>query len=155
MLWQTVFRSKPRQAYAQGRILATDRPEIAHLAQLAIDPAVIILEFESGDIGTLTVSWGLPAAFQLKGRADRIMGPRGAAEGTMNGGLTLYEGGRVEQVHIEARDLHQVELSLFVDALRGGAPFPSGFREGRQMMTVTQAILRSIDTGAPVPVVYD
>jgi predicted dehydrogenase len=44
---------------------------------------------------------------------------------------------------------------LFAEAIRGGPPFPSGFSEGRQMLAITQAILRSIDTGQPVPVAYD
>jgi predicted dehydrogenase len=155
MLWQTVFRSKPKLAYAQGRILASERPEIAHFDQLAIDTAVVTLEFESGDIGTFTVSWGLPDGFQLTGRPDRIIGPKGGAEGAVNGQLTLYEGSRVEQVAFEGRDLHEVELELFAEAVRGGAAFPSGFREGRQMLAITEAILRSIDTGQPVPVSYD
>jgi predicted dehydrogenase len=155
MLWQTVFRSKPKMVYAQGRILATERPEIGQFDQLAVDTAVVTVEYESGDIGTLTVSWGLPAGFQLKGRPDRVVGPKGGAEGLANGRLTLYEADRVEQVDIQSRDLWQVELDLFGQAVSGGKPFPSGFREGRQMLAVTRAILRSIDTGQPVPVTYD
>lgn len=155
MLWQSVFRSKPRTAYASGRILATGRPELQHIDQLAIDTAVVTLEYESGDIATMTVSWGLPADFQLGGRADRVVGPKGGAEGNVNRGLTLYEGGRMEQVEIHQRDLWEVEMELFAATVQGGAPFPNGFREGRQMLSVTQAILRSIDTGQPVPVVYE
>lgn len=155
LLWQTVFRSKPKVAYAQGRILATGHPAIAHFAQLAIDTAVVTLEFESGDIGTFTVSWGLPDGFQLTGRPDRIIGPNGGAEGAVNEHLKFYEGSRVEDVPLVERDLHAVELELFADAVRGGTPFPTGFREGRQMLAVTEAILRSIDTGQPAPVAYD
>ena len=155
MLWQTVFRSKPRLAYAQGRILATHRPEIRHINQLAIDTAVVTIEYESGDIGTLTVSWGLPSGFQLRSRPDRVVGPDGGAEGGVNSGVTLYQAAQATHVELVPRDLHQVELELFANAVRGGAAFPSGFREGRQMLAVTQAILRSIDTGQPVPVTYD
>ncbi len=155
MLWQSVFRSKPKLAYAQGRILATQRAEIAHFDQLAIDTGVVTVEFESGDLGTFTVSWGLPAGSGLQSRPDRIFGPRGGAEGAVNGTLTLYEADRVEQVNLVSRDLHQVELELFAAAVAGGTPFPSGFREGRQMLALTHAILRSIDIGQPVAVEYD
>jgi myo-inositol 2-dehydrogenase / D-chiro-inositol 1-dehydrogenase len=155
LLWQTVFRSKPKVAYAQGRILATQHPDIAHFDQLAIDTAVVTLEFESGDIGTFTVSWGLPDGFQLEGRPDRIIGPKGGAEGDVRTQLTFYEGNRSEEVAVDGRDLHEVELELFAQTVRGGAPFPTGFREGRQMLAITGAILRSIDTGQPVPVSYD
>lgn len=152
MLWQTVFRAKPKSVYAQGRILATSRPEVAHLDQLAIDTAVVTVEFESGDIATMTVSWGLAAGYRMRGRPDRIIGPNGGAEGNVNGGLTLYQGDTVETIEIEPRDLHQVEFAMFIDALEGGTQPPSGFAAGKQMLALTQAILESIDTGRVVRV---
>jgi predicted dehydrogenase len=154
LLWQTVFRSKPKTVYAQGRVLAVERPEVAHLAQLAIDTAVVTVEYESGDIGTMTVSWGLAEGFRLAGRPDRVIGPRGGAEGAVGSGLTLYECDREERVEIEPKDLHEVQVGLFVEAIRDGKPFPHGFREGRQMLAVTDAIMESIDTGRPVAVRY-
>ena len=155
MLWQTVFRSKPRAVYAQGRVLAVERPEVAHFAQLAVDTAVVTVEYESGDVGTLTVSWGLAEGFRMPGRPDRVFGPRGGAEGGVNGGLTVYECDREERVDIEPRDLHEEEVRLFADAVRGGAPFPYGLREGRQMLALTGAALESVDTGRPVAVRYE
>ncbi len=152
LLWQTVFRSRPRLVSAQGRIIAGDRPELAHLAQLAIDTAVVVIEYESGDLGTLTVSWGLAAGALMRGRPDRVFGPRGGAEGKVNAGLTLYQEDRMEDVPFEPRDLHRVEVELFAGAIAGGPPYPYGFAEGRQMLAVTRAIHESIDSGRPVPV---
>lgn len=155
MLWQTVFRSKPKSVYAQGRILAANRLEVAQFDQLAIDTAVVTVEFESGDLATMTVSWGLAAGCQMHGRTDRVFGPKGGAEGGVNDSLMLYHGDTVETIEIEVKDLHQVEFAAFVAALeRGGQP-PSGFTAGKQMLALTQAILASIDTGKPVPVSYD
>jgi predicted dehydrogenase len=154
LMWQTVFRAKPRTVYAQGRIAALERSEAAAFDQLAIDTAVVTVDYESGDIATLTVSWGLPAGFQLRGRPDRLVGPRGGAEST-RGAVTLFEGDSKEHVDIEPKDLHQVELGLFAEAVRGGRAFPSGFTQGRQMLAVTEAILRSLDSGRPEPVWYD
>lgn len=152
MLWQSVFRSRPKSVYAQGRILALNRPEVAHLNQLAIDTAVVTVEFESGDIATMTVSWGLAAGSQLRGRPDRVLGPSGAAEGNVNGDLTVYRGNAVEIVRLEPKDLHQVEFAMFIDALEAGTLPASGFTAGKEMMALTQAILESIDTGKVVPV---
>jgi predicted dehydrogenase len=155
MLWQTVFRSRPTSVYAQGRILATGRPEVAQFDQLAIDTAVVTVEYESGDMATMTVSWGLADGYQMRGRPDRVFGPAGGAEGSVNQELTLYRGDVVETVAIESRNLHQVEFERFVDALeRGGAP-PYGFAAGKQMLALTQAIHESIATGKVVPVSYD
>lgn len=155
LLWQTVFRSKPKTVYAQGSILAAERPEVAGFAELAIDTGVVTVEYESGDIGTLTASWGLAARFKMRHHPDRIFGPKGGAEGEVNGGLTLYEQERTQTVEIERQDLHQVQCALFAEAVAAGKPAPSGFRAGKQMLAVTQAIFRSIDSGRVVPVAYD
>ena len=152
LLWQTVFRSRPSRIYAQGRIFGAGRPEIAHLPQLAVDTAVVTAEFESGDLGTFTVSWGLAGGFPLKGRQDRIIGPAGGAEFEVNRCITLYRGDGVEEIEIESRNLWQQEIELFAGAVGGGPPFPYGFAEGRQMMAVTQAVYDSIDSGRPVAV---
>jgi predicted dehydrogenase len=155
MLWQTVFRSRPKAVFAQGRVIATDRPEIAHLDQLAVDTALVTMEYESGDIATMTVSWGLAEKCQIRGRSDRVFGPDGGAEGQVNAELTLYAGDAVEIVTIESRNLHQVEFELFCQALeRGGSP-PCGFAAGKQMLAITQAIHESYETGKVVPVSYD
>lgn len=149
LLWQTVFRSKPKTVHAQGRIAATERPELAHVGALAIDTAVVSIDYESGDIGTLTVSWGLPAGFKMRSRPERIIGPRGGAEGSTETGLTFYDGEGVSEVPIKDRDLWEVELEIFAEKLRGGSTRPAGFVEGRQMIAVTEAVHRSIDTGQP------
>jgi myo-inositol 2-dehydrogenase/D-chiro-inositol 1-dehydrogenase len=147
MMWQTVFRSKPKAVYAQGRILAMDRPEVAGFDQLAIDTAVVTVEFESGDLATITVSWGLAAGSQMRGRGDRVFGPKGGAEGEVNRELRVYRGDAVETLAIEPKDLHEVEFAAFVDALERGTQPPSGFVAGKQMLALTQAMLRSIDSG--------
>ncbi len=154
MLWQTVFRSRPKSVYAQGRILASGRPEVAHFDQLAIDTAVVTVEYESGDIATMTVSWGLAGNFQMRNHPDRVFGPDGGAEGLVNSELTLYQGDAVETVTIESRNLHQVEFALFTDAIERGTSPAYGFTAGKQMLAVTQAIHESIATGKVVPVSY-
>ena len=155
MLWQTVFRSRPKAVYAQGRILATGREEVAHLDQLAIDTAVVTVEYESGDIATMTVSWGLAEKFKMRQHPDRVLGPKGGAEGSVNNELTLYQGDAVETVTIEGKNLHQVQFERFVEGLERGTGPTYGFTAGRQMLALTQAIHESIATGKVVPVSYD
>lgn len=155
LLWQTVFRSRPKNVYAQGRILAAGRPEVGHFDQLAIDTAVVTVEFESGDIGTMTVSWGLAEHFQMPSRPDRILGPKGGAEGSVQATLTVFDGDQVEEVAIERKDLHEAEFVIFADAIANGTAPAYGFRTGKEMLTLTRAIFRSIDSGRVVPVSYD
>ena len=155
MLWQTVFRSRPKTVYAQGRILAMDRPEVSQFDQLALDTAVVTIEYESGDIATMTVSWGLAEGFRMRGRPDRVFGPRGGAEGNVQSELTLYSCSESRTVPIEPRNLHAVEFERFVEAIESGSRPEYSFTEGRQMIAVTRAIHDSIASGQPVQVTYD
>lgn len=152
--WQSVFGSRPKTAYAQGRILAAGRPELAGIAELAIDTAVVTVEYESGDIGTLTVSWGQAAGTRLRGRPDRVVGPLGGAERAPEG-LRRYEGDLVEVVALPRENLHQKAFAAFAAAIEAGREPPYGFRAGKEMLALTLAIFRSIETGVPVPVSYE
>ncbi len=155
LLWQTVFDSVPVRVYAQGRILARDRPELAHFKELAIDTAIVTVEYASGDLATLTTSWGLAANQKMRPRPDRVFGPQGGAEGTVNGDLTLYTGETVENIALTPENLHAKEFTRFARSLDEGGAHHSGFREGKEMLALTLAIFRSIETGQPEPVSYD
>lgn len=155
LLWQTVFQSTPTTVYAQGRVLAKDRPELAHLVDPAIDTAVITVAYASGDLASMTVSWGLAQHCKLRGRPDRLFGPQGGAEGDVNKSLTVYQGDQVETFEFVPQNLHQKEFSLFADALERGQPAPIGLRQGKEMLALTEAIFTSLETGHVVPVSYD
>lgn len=155
LLWQTVFRSRPTMVYAQGRILATGRPEIAGHRQLAVDTAVVTMTFESGDVATMTVSWGLAKGLRMRSRPDRVFGPDGGAEGDVQVQLTLHTGDTTETVQIEPRHLHAAEFEDFVRAIEDGGRPAAGFTEGRELIMITKAIEESIATGQPVRVPHD
>jgi myo-inositol 2-dehydrogenase/D-chiro-inositol 1-dehydrogenase len=155
LMWQTVFQSKPKKVYARGGILAKDRPEIAQFDELAIDTGAIIVEYESGDIGAMTVSWGLAKKFQLKGRPDRIIGPEGGAEGSFNSfgadvHVDLCIGDGKESIVFEKEDLFEAELRLFAKEIDTGEPAPSGFERGKEMQKLSFAVLESIETGKEI-----
>jgi myo-inositol 2-dehydrogenase / D-chiro-inositol 1-dehydrogenase len=155
LLWETVFRSRPTIVYAQGRILAAGRPEVALHRQLAIDTAVVTMAFESGDVATMTVSWGLAKSFAMPGRADRVFGPVGGAEGSVQSELTLYTGSDTETITMEEQDLHAVEFDDFARAIRTGCQPAAGFTQGRELIMITKAIEESIASGQPVRVPHD
>jgi predicted dehydrogenase len=153
LMWQTAFQSKPNKVHASGGILAHSRPEIAHFEQKAIDTAIITVEYESGDIGAMTVSWGLAKKFKMGGRPDRIFGPKGGAEGQFNNfgnpvmKFELFEGGNRETVEVQQPDLFRVEFEHFVDAINAGKPAPVSFAQGLEMLKLSHAVLESIETG--------
>jgi predicted dehydrogenase len=138
--------------YARGGILAKDSPDLAHIAELAIDTATIIVEFESGDVAEMTVSWGLPPGTRLKGRPDRIFGPLGGAEGKVGSNrLMLLEGNQSQEIVLQnPPDLLAELVGLFATAIQQGGPAPTGFAEGKDMIRLSLAILESIRTGEVV-----
>lgn len=151
-MWNTVLQSKPKRLFASGGILGKDRPEIAHFKELAIDTGVVTVEYESGDIGTMTVSWGLAKDTNLRGRPDRIIGPQGGAEGSFNhfGGeicIDLFDGDGKESIVLKQEDLFQTELKQFADAITEHRPAPVGFSQGKEMLAMSFAVLQSIETG--------
>ncbi|MCC2685459.1 MAG: hypothetical protein K0R75_2358 [Paenibacillaceae bacterium] len=153
LMWQTVFQSKPKTVYARGGILANGAPELAHISQLAVDTATIIVEFESGDIGQMTVSWGLPPGIRFKGNPDRVFGPRGGAIGKANTGagrLTLYEGNQSQEIALEFHDLLVEQFEMFIAAIEHGGPDPIGFATSNEMLRLSLAVLESIETGKVV-----
>ncbi len=152
LLWRTVFRSRPSTVRAVGAVTALDRPELAHLHELAIDTGVAIVTYESGDIGTLTASWGLAKGTRTSRRGDRIVGPRGTAEGSVARELVVTSGQDSRSITFDPVDLHQLEFTRFAEAIRDGRPYEYGFREGREVMAVTEAIFRSMATGDTVRV---
>ena len=87
----------------------------------------------------------------MKGRPDRLVGPRGGAEGKANVStdhLMLYEGNGEQRVAIEKQpSLHAEEFALFADALDEGRPVVSGLDVGRQMLAVSLAVLESVRSG--------
>jgi predicted dehydrogenase len=155
LMWETIFGSKPKKVYARGGILAKDRPEIAHFNELAVDTAVITVEYESGDIGTMTISWGLNKGFQMQPRTDRIFGPRGGAEGAFNTwgpsvgtSIDLYLGGREKEViSLDKRSLFKLQFDDFTKAIEKGVPVKTGFKQGKKMLALSYAVLESIETG--------
>ena len=152
LMWQTVFRSRPSTVRAVGAVTAVDRPELAHLRELAIDTGVAIVTYESGDIGTLTASWGLAKGSRMTSRADRIIGPRGTAEGGVARELVVRTGSDTRSITFDPVDLHHLEFGRFAEAIRDGRQYEYGFTEGRQVMAVTDAIFASMATGETVRV---
>ncbi|TDF98118.1 Gfo/Idh/MocA family protein [Paenibacillus piri] len=154
IMWQTVFQSRPKSVYARGNILAKDRPELAHIEELAIDSAVVTVEYESGDVGVFTVSWGMPPRFKLGSREDRILGPKGGAAGGFNSNpskLSLYIGDEIEELPLYVYpSLHKEQFDLFVQALEGQGEPAASFQAGKEVLVLTQAIFKSIETGEAV-----
>lgn len=154
MMWKRIFGADPVTVYALGGVFAKDRPEIAHFEKKAVDTALISVQYASGDLAEMTISWGMAKGFKLRGLPDRIFGPKGGAEGnftSLTDKITLYRGDGVEEVPIDkAQNLHVEQFGSFVAALERGTPPPIGFQDGKETLALSLAALESIETGEVV-----
>jgi predicted dehydrogenase/sugar phosphate isomerase/epimerase len=155
-LWANIFNSTPAAVSAQGFTLAERRDEIAHIANKAIDTALIMVKYASGDVGAFTVSWGLPPAVNPEAWPDRVYGPGGLLEAEYHMAAQklrwLKEGGEWETVSETDEDMYQREITAFARALLDGAPFDGTVEHGIQALRLALAVLEAIRTGQTVRV---
>ncbi|MCL4522171.1 MAG: Gfo/Idh/MocA family oxidoreductase [Firmicutes bacterium] len=155
LLWETVFDAKPVDVGAFGFIAAHDRPEIAQFPEKAIDTAVVTIRYASGDVGTVTVSWGLAAGCRISETPDRLIGPKRVAmpASSEGGGWTLYEGPREAHRAFPSVNAHALQAQAFIEYVDGERENPpSSLAVGREMLQLSLAALTSIETGHVVSV---
>jgi len=153
-LWAYIFDSEPVEVFAQGLKLAQDRPEIAHIQEIAYDTATILVRYGSGDIGTFVVSWGLPPGVVPPPTPDQILGSKGIAQAmyTMiyQQVQVMREGDGWETVSTSDQNMYQVEIARFARYILEDEPFPATGEDGKAALRVALAALESIQTGQPV-----
>ncbi len=150
-LWATIFDSHPVSVYAQGLKIAEDRPEISHIAEVAVDTATVLVNYASGDIGTFVVSWGLPPKVVPPGHPDQFYGPKGLGEAYYHGNQQelrlMREGGAWKTLSISHQDMYQHEVAAFARWVLQDDPFPTQGQEGRLALQVALGAIESIRTG--------
>lgn len=149
--WAWLFGAGPVEAFAAGHRLAEGRPEIAHICDVALDTATVVVRYASGDTGTFVCSWGLPPGATPAGGPDVIFGPRGALYLTYDlahqEARWLREGGQWETVAVCDEDMYQREIASFARCIIEDREPVAGGAEGRAALRVALAALESARTG--------
>jgi predicted dehydrogenase len=152
-LWRLAFDSEPVLVEAQGFTMATGRPELAKIKQLAPDTVSLLVRYASGDVGALSISWGLPPGVSGATFAE-VWGPKGLMRPEVDSVHLLTEGGEAatfgpygEDVMVEAM---RRQAEAFAQAVRtGGSPTATG-EDGLAALRISLAALRSAETGQPI-----
>jgi len=115
----------------------------------------ILLEFGGGCQATVRCSRGLPAGANdlviIGNRGTLCTGP---LRWTDSYSLSLRADGQQEDRQFPVEDLYRLEIEAFADDLIGAStPLATG-EDGLRMVHVTEAAIRSLETGAAVPVEY-
>jgi len=147
--WRLIFDSEPALVKASGVTLSTDLPLMADYDP-QVDTVTILVEYESGDVGSLSLSWGLPEGISTAMQED-ILGPGGLI--TLDGLDTLTVETAADHTKVFdslGTNMLEPEVAAFAEAIREDKPVVAGGEDGLIALRVSLAALRSIETGQAV-----
>jgi len=147
--WRLIFDSKPVRVKAAGLTLSTDSPLMAEYDP-QVDTVTILVEFASGDVGSLSLSWGLPSGVSSETLED-LLGPDGViAVNGLDELVVQTEGGEAEVFSDLDTNMYEHEVAAFAEAIREDRPVGASGEDGMIALQVSLAALRSIETGQAV-----
>lgn len=146
--WRFIFSSDPVRVKASGLTFSVGAPELPDV-EPEVDTATATVEYDSGDIGVISVSWGLPRGTGA-GNLEDILGPGGVI--TVHGlnKLTIKRPDGERIIEDLANDMYLDQVRAFAEAVLEDKPVATGGEDGLIALRVSLAALRSIRTGEAV-----
>jgi predicted dehydrogenase len=142
--WRYVFDSEPVSVYACGGCFGEGKERLAAVGDKAVDTGVITVKFASGDVGELTLGWGLPE--ETPGKTNEMLiGPEGRTR-SAEGGVEAVSGKNIlkEETNGEGRPNM---IKDFVSAIATNGASPISGHDGVAALKVALAAVESIETG--------
>jgi UDP-N-acetylglucosamine 3-dehydrogenase len=143
-LCRLVFGGEAVRVSATGAIYGAGKRELAEVKRFAIDTASAMIEFDTGDMGLLSVSWGLPRGVSSRS-LDELLGPDGVIRVRAAQGLTVIgPGGATREMGPYRADLQLEQESAFARHIRGTGPPLATIADARKALELSLACLASI-----------
>lgn len=168
-LWREIFSAEAVEVYAKGFIFAQEKKELSQVRsihetifgkaifgqegkELAIDTGVVIVKYSSGDIGVVTVCWGLPTGQPSLPEEQKLLGPMGIAQ-IGKDEIKIMQGKNVRTIGNLHIDPYMEEIKHFAQCiLENKRPKVTG-EDGKKALEVSLAALHSIESGGVVSLV--
>jgi len=149
--WRWVFDAEPVRVMAMGMTFAQGAAELPGV-DVQTDTATLCVEYSSGDVGVISLSWGLPRGTSAPG-PEQVLGPLGvvAIEGFRNLKLTR-KGGEERTFGDFDADLYGLQACAFAQAVREDRPPTTGAEDGLSALKVSLAVLESIEARRAVEI---
>jgi predicted dehydrogenase len=149
--WRVIFGSDPVRVKASGLTIMQDSPDKPAETDPQVDTFCMTVEHASGDIGVLSMSWGLPKGVTGPTVED-CLGPLGMLK-IENAKVERFGlGGEQEVFEDLSTDMHPAQLNAFAAAIREGRPVVASGEDGLWALQTSLAALKSIETGEAVAV---
>ncbi|MCL1793366.1 MAG: Gfo/Idh/MocA family oxidoreductase [Oscillospiraceae bacterium] len=155
-LMRWFYKSDPKTASAKWYINAAGREELKSIEFKAPDSCVMAIEYESGDMGEITMNWGLPPGTG----GEFLSGASGSAGYVVKAGgeVTVQSGTQTITVSAEPsdeQDLANAELAVYdhlISEIEGRGKVQSSFDEGILSLATSMAAIKSGTLGRPVTI---
>lgn len=146
--WAVVFGSEAVSVTARGGFrFGRGKQRLAAVQELAVDTAVVTVEYASGDVGELTICWGLPEGTAATSD-ETLFGPHGVARKTESG-LQVLSGEHKEEHPLDG-DPRPALMRDFAAAVRANDAPPITGEDGLAALQVSLAALVSAEERRPV-----
>lgn len=149
-LWSTLFGAEPHTVTAHGYTFAAHAPELADLAEKAVDSVQFTLNYPGGQVGQVQVSWGLPSGVEHLERHS-YAGPGGLMVVDWNRQVELRSGAQAVTWLAPEVNAWREQIAQFHRELTASAPRQvASIDDGIAALRVSLAVLRSVAEGRPV-----
>ncbi len=146
--WRFIFESEPVRVKASGMTFSIGAPELLGV-EPEMDTATILVEHDSGDVGVISVSWGLPRGTR-SGSLEDVLGPAGVISLEGLDKLTLVRSGGEEVFEGLGNDMYLDQTRAFARAVTEGAPLSTAGADGLTALRVSLAAIESARSGVAV-----
>jgi predicted dehydrogenase len=148
--WRAMFGGQPEVATARGYTFSEGKPEVAQIAERALDSALITLEYGDGSVGQIQVSWGLPSGIDAVERHSYVA-PDGMVVVDWPRRVTLRDGRGITRWSASGVDPWREEIAAFEREVRlGSERRVASIEDGIDALVTSLAVLRSVRERRPV-----
>ncbi|NOZ21825.1 MAG: Gfo/Idh/MocA family oxidoreductase [Planctomycetes bacterium] len=152
--WRVIFESDPVHVMGRGFTFGEFREELKDVKELAPDMVSGMVEYASGDVGTIITCNSMPPAIppEQQLRVEEYIGPMGKIIGGVRSKLTLIRAdGSMEEFPADNfQNWFHEEIRLFAEAVRSDGDVPITGADGKMSVSVALGILQSVETGESV-----
>lgn len=146
--WRVIFGSNPVRVKASGLTIMAQSPDKPDIDP-QYDTFAMTVEYESGDIGVLSMSWGLPKGV-IGQTLEDCLGPLGLLHIEPRK-IELWGPAGLHEIYSALNtDMHPAQLNAFAAAIREDKPVAASGEDGLWALQVSLAALRSIETGEAI-----
>ena len=151
--WAQLLGERPERVRAHGYTFGQDKLELAGIAHKALDSAFVTLEYPSGAVGQIQVSWGLPRGVPAT-ETHVYLGPGGIVAVDWPRMVTLRDAsGETRYTPPDGQNPWMTQIHAFHRELRDGTPGGlARIEDGIAALRTSLAVLESVASNRDVRV---